>query len=429
MKTKILKLMDLLEQSQYWTNDQMQQYQEDLLQGLVKHLYKHNVFFNRRMSAQGLTPNSIKTINGLKRLKPFTKSDIQQAGQLFSSTQIPRDHLPVSSAQTSGSTGEPIAIAKTNYNMLFWHANVMRDHIWWNRDLKSKLTSIRATISEYGEADQWGGPVTMLYGSGPAQGIPVNTDIKLQLELINKFQPNIMIVHAGILTAFVTEWERTGYTLTELKHIKNIGDMVSTDLRSRVKQLTGLHIEDVYSSSEVGAISVECPISGLHHIMSEHLIVEILDEQGRECKPGEIGRVVITDLFNTASPLIRYDLGDWAEVGVPCTCGRQLPTITRILGRTRNLLQRPDGSRFWPTVGQYKLGDLYKVRQWQVIQHSLTDVEYRIVTDTPLSAEQEQEIVKFLNQHLKFDNAIRITRYADRIPTPMGKFEETICLI
>jgi phenylacetate-CoA ligase len=106
-----------------------------------------------------------------------------------------------------------------------------------------------------------------------------------------------------------------------------------------------------------------------------------------------------------------------------------LPTITRILGRTRNLLQRPDGSRFWPTVGQYKLGDLYKVRQWQVIQHSLTDVEYRIVTDNPLSAEQEQEIVKFLNQHLKFDNAIRITRYADRIPTPMGKFEETICLI
>ena len=227
----------------------------------------------------------------------------------------------------------------------------------------------------------------------------------------------------------VTEWERTGYPLTELKHIKNVGDTVHDSLRERVKALTGLDIEDNYSSSEVGTIAIQCPDSGLFHVMSENLIVEILDESGNECKPGEVGRVVITDLQNYAYPIIRYDIGDYAEVGEPCTCGRHLPTLKRILGRERGLLIRSDGSRFWPTAGQRKIDKIVNMRQWQMIQHSLTDIEYRMVTDEPLTEEQQAQLTELVNKHLGFINEVRVVRYANSLPLFNGKYEESVCLI
>jgi phenylacetate-CoA ligase len=292
------------------------------------------------------------------------------------------------------------------------------------------MTAIRATMREIIEnAPNWGGPVAMLYGSGPAQGMPVNTDLDQQIKLLVKFQPNIIIVHAGVLTGLVTEWERTRYPLTELKHIKNVGDTVHDNLRERVRDLTGLEIEDNYSSSEVGTIAIQCPASGLFHIMSENLIVEILDETGRACKAGEVGRVVVTDLENAASPIIRYDIGDYAEVGEPCTCGRHLPTLKRILGRERGLFVRADGSRFWPTAGQRRIEKVVPMRQWQMIQHSLTDIEYRMVTDNPLTEEQHSKLTEIVNDNLGFTNEVRVVRYADSLPLFNGKYEESVCLV
>ena len=76
--------------------------------------------------------------------------------------------------------------------------------------------------------------------------------------------------------------------------------------------------------------------------------MEVLDNHGRPCKEGETGRVVLTDLHNFTMPLIRYEIGDYAEVGPPCACGRGLPVLARILGRSRNMLTLPAGDRIWP---------------------------------------------------------------------------------
>lgn len=247
--------------------------------------------------------------------------------------------------------------------------------------------------------------------------------------MLNEFQPNILIVHAGVLQALMTVWEREGCNLTNLTHIKNVGDTLHDDLRERVQNLLGLIIEDNYSSSEVGCISIQCPVSGLHHVMAENLIVEILDASGNECKPGEIGRVVVTDLNNLVSPIIRYDLGDYAEVGEPCSCGRHLPTLKRVLGRERNLFIKPDGSQIWPQGAYRSAGKVVKVRQWQLIQHTLTKIEQRIVTDDPLTPEQEQALIDNIKKIYNFVEEVQVTRFENQILTVNGKYEETICLV
>ena len=423
------QLISQLEKSQWWTIDQLQALQEQHLIPMIKHHAKNSSHFSMRLSAQGLTPNSVLSLEGLRRLKPFGKREIQAAGGSFAAKAIPQNHLPLGEAQTSGSTGQPIKLPKGRLTTLYWQAHVIRDHQWYSRDYKGKLASIRAGFKEYMEADTWGGPVPILYGSGPAVAIPVTTSITQQLEHLEKFQPNIIIVHAGVLTGFVAEWERKGFSLTELQHVKNVGDTVHDSLRERLRAVAGLEIEDNYSCSEVGSIAIQCPVSGLFHIMCENLIVEIINEVGSPTPPGEIGRVVVTDLFNSAAPMIRYDTGDHAEVGEPCTCGRHTPTLKRILGRDRGLFIRADGSRFWPQAHQYKMSKFIKILQWQIVQHAVDDVEYKMVTEESITAEQKIAMEQVLGDAMGFPGQVRITRYADSIPTPNGKYEETICLI
>jgi phenylacetate-CoA ligase len=428
MKTQILSLIKNLNQSQWWSDAEIENLQNFELTHLVRHLAKHNRYFQLRLAKQNLPPDSVNTVQSLKQLKPFTKRDIQDAGDTFESLEVPKEHLPTGEVQSSGSTGTPVKLKKTVINNVFYYAMTIRDHEWYNRDLTGKLASIRF-LYEVMEADNWTGPSGYLYKTGPGLGIPVTTDIHEQLRILIKFQPNVLMAHAGVLTAFVTEWERNGLTLTELKHIKNIGDTVHDSLRERIKAITGLTLEDAYSSSELGSIAVQCPVSGLYHLMSENLIVEILDNEGNDCTTGQVGRVVVTDLYNTASPIVRYDLGDYAEVGPRCTCGRHGFTLKRIIGRERGLLTRADGTRFWPSGGQYRMLDKFNVRQWQIIQHSLDDIEYRLVTDQEPDEETKTKMAEVAGNLLGFPDKVRITWFPNSIPTKNGKFEESICLL
>ena len=429
MINKVVALANNLDKSQWAPLDFLQQIEEQELVRLVRHHAEHTPWFANRLKEQNLAPSDLWTLKGLKKYRPFTKRDIQPAGDNFKSSHVPDVYKPLGHVHSSGSTGQPVTMDRTHINNVFWAAHTLRDHAWFKRDYKDKLAAIRANFNESELRANWGAPVAIIAkDNGTAYGIPVNWGTRQQLAELEKFQPNILIVHAGVLQAMVTIWEREGCKLTELKHIKQIGDTVHESLRERVKALLGLTLEDNYSSSEVGCIAIQCPESGLYHIMAENLIVEILDANGNDCKPGEVGRVVVTDLYNLAAPTIRYDLGDYAEVGSECTCGRHLPTLKRILGRERGMFVKEDGSHFWPRGGGRGIKS-FKIRQFQMIQHAVNDIEYRMVTDEPLTPEQEEEAIASIESVFGMPGTVRIVRYADAIPTTNGKYEESICLV
>ena len=195
-----------------------------------------------------------------------------------------------------------------------------------------------------------------------------------------------------------------------------------------MKKKFNLKIEDVYSSQELGSIAMPCE-QGLYHTTDQNLIVEILDEAGVPVAEGETGRVVVTDMHNYASPMIRYDNGDWAVRGGKCSCGRGLKTIQKVMGRYRNLLKRPDGTRHWPQVGMYEFDQLsFKIRRYQLIQHTLTDIEYRVQVDELLNDEQKSELIRIAQAALGDEFAITVNDTTDIWPqAPNGKHEEFIC--
>jgi len=148
-----------------------------------------------------------------------------------------------------------------------------------------------------------------------------------------------------------------------------------------------------------GIIALQCPVSGLYHAQSESLLVEVLNDEGQPCKPGEVGRIVITDLHNFATPLIRYEIRDYAEVGPPCPCGRGLQTFSRIMGRRRNMVVFPNGERHWPLVGAYRFREVADIKQYQVIQHALDDIEVMLdvgVRDTVGHRSGNERIIRIV---------------------------------
>lgn len=413
---------------QWLAPEELAEGQARQLASVSEHHRKHTPGFAARLDASGL--GSLTGLDHLHQLKPISRRDAQAAGGDFFAQHVPPQHLPVGNAMTSGSTGEPVSVRKTAVSRLFWSAYTIRDHLWHGRRFSDRMSSIRANIKKYVEAKDWGPPARNLFRTGAAQGIPITTDISEQLRLLRHFRPELLIVYPNVLAAFAGIWESEGFDLTELRHIKTIGETVHADLRMRIESITGLAIEDNYSSQEVGTIAIQCPASGLYHVMSESVIIEVVDERGEPCPEGEVGRVLVSDLTNLATPLIRYDIGDYAEAGPRCSCGRGLPTLQRIWGRERNLVRRPDGTRNWPLVGYKNFDAVAPVRQYQLVQTALDHIELRIVTDADIGKDHEAAFTVIVQKALGYPFKVTVVPFRDRLrPAPNGKFEEFVCKV
>jgi phenylacetate-CoA ligase len=154
--------------------------------------------------------------------------------------------------------------------------------------------------------------------------------------------------------------------------------------------------------------------------------VEILDDQDAPCPPGRVGRVVVTVLHNFAMPLVRYDIGDFAEVGGPCPCGRGLPALNRVIGRVRNMLVTASGERYWPAFGARSFDKIAPIRQHQFVQKTFDLIEARLVSAAPLTADQENALKRHMESRLPPGFRIAFV-YCDQIPrSEGGKYEDFI---
>lgn len=125
-------------------------------------------------------------------------------------------------------------------------------------------------------------------------------------------------------------------------------------------------------------------------------------------------------------PLFRYDLGDYAEVGPPCDCGRGLPVLRRIFGRQTELLTLPSGEKRFSTFGSRIFTKIPSVAQFQIAQTSRTEIEVRIVADQPLNLNECAEITSGLTRQIGTAFTIRL-KFVNAIPrTPGGKFMEFV---
>jgi phenylacetate-CoA ligase len=422
------RAVQMLEATQWQSRDEINALQYRKLVVLARHCEEHSPQFRRRLRNAGLNAEDLSAREGLARLPVLSRRDLQQATDVFC-TAVPQAHLPIYETRTAGSTGEPVLVKRTAYSQLDWLATTMREHLWHDRDFLAPFCAIRAYVPKIAKQKTWGAPAALLRPTGPALGIPITTDIESQIALIREFQPKILLVYPSNLAALAQRCAASGVQISSLRQILTIGETLSPDVRMRATEVFNAEVSDMYSSQEVGNIAIQCPASQLYHVMAENLIVEILTEDGRRAGEDEAGRVVLTDLNNFATPLIRYDIGDYAQAGPRCSCGRGLPTLKHILGRERNLILMPNESRHWPLVGYHEFRDIAPIVQYQMVQEDRRRVLFKLVTERTLTAEEESKLVAHVQTSLGYPFEIRLAYFVGRIPADAnGKFEEFVSL-
>jgi phenylacetate-CoA ligase len=348
--------------------------QQQLLIGqLAMHAHAHSPFWQARLEAAGYRSQE----QWFDALPILTRVEAKSAGQNLFALPSPPSHGRLHHMKTSGSTGTPLEITKTGLAQLFWNAITVRDSLWHQRDLRGKLAAIRVGATR-GTHANWG-TAYKEYTTGPGLTFDAREDINAQLDWLLDVQPNVLLTHASNLRALAIRSIERGCQLTNLREARTYSERPAEDLHATVRAAWNVPVTDMYSANEVGYVALQCPHSGLYHVQAEDVLVEIINDNGNPCAVGESGRVIVTSLHNFAMPLLRYDLGDYATVGGACECGRTLPTLERILGRTRNMLRLPGGRTAWPGFPMNTLVKLQAIRELKMIQHSLEEIEIELV--------------------------------------------------
>ena len=396
----------------------------------ARYCERESPFFAERLKHAGLTPTDVAAPGGLSALPPMTRRQIQDAGEALFCRNVPESHMPTRERRTSGSTGEPLAVRRTEVGNLLGQALTMRDYLWQGSDFTAPLLIIRAGLTEPVETPDWGPPVSFFHPSAPAASLPITTPVAEQAARLHRMAPGTLVSFPNNLAALVDELVATGSPLPSVRSVRTFGETLTDDVRQRTKSCFGVDVVDNYSASEAGMIAAQCPDCGTYHVMSDALIVEVLDDSGKPCGPGEVGRVVITDFTNFATPIIRYEIGDYAEVGDPGTCGRGLSVLRRIVGRTRNLMILPDGRRQWPLTGYDRFREIAPIFQFQFVQTDRTTIEVHLVTARDLTDDEERALSDVILAALGHPFRLELRYHSAPLQrSASGKSEEFVCRV
>ena len=206
-----------------------------------------------------------------------------------------------------------------------------------------------------------------------------------------------------------------------------MGEILYPELRERCQRQWDVLVCDVYSCMEVGAMAIQCPEHFHYHVHAECTLLEVLRPDNTPCEPGEIGRIVISSLNNFATPILRYENGDMAELGEPCACGRGLPVLKRIIGRVRNTAVLPNGERIMPNLSTGPLLNELPIKHFQLVQKTTEMIEARIVVGRPLTANEETELADYFNKGWGYEFNFTFV-YVDEIARGInGKYEVFLC--
>lgn len=318
-------------------------------------------------------------------------------------------------ARTSGSTGVPVRISHSTERLELGHSDTVRFVQW----LGGPLTVTRIIHPPDGEPPDW--------------LLDVQAPLDEQLDrLVHRWK----VAGAVAVTTYPTNAEalahavlERGLDMTFVRRFGCYGEVFEPHQMALVRRaFPRAQVWSTYSAMEFDLIAAMCPHEPPHHhVMAHKLGLEVLDERGLPCAPGELGRLVVTDYFNTTCPFIRYEIGDLAVRG-DCPCGRiKLPALERVVGKVRGALVHRDGRRVLFTELSVALRDLRGMKQYQVIQEALDDFVVRVVVANERRGPAlEAEIAAVMARHFGYHPHVTV-RYESHIERePSGKFHASI---
>jgi phenylacetate-CoA ligase len=295
--------------------------------------------------------------------------------------------------QSGGSTGRPVQIALSALESVARIVTTYRMFIAWEMDVSRPLFMIRKPQIGSERRDgpgfrRWGFPWYPEDELGARHHIDIHTNPSAQLTRIGCESP----AYVNTLPSNIL---RMGLAASELDEpplipfVISVAEYLPDEIKRQAEKMFGSRVINVLSSSEGGVIAIECPASGLLHLQQESVLAEIIKNDGTACQTGEVGELVVTPLYNYATPLIRYRSGDFVEKGPACPCGRTLPTIARVVGRREHMFSFPDGRAGLPAIDRVRITEIVGHEGWVFTQTSPSKAELRVTDNRYERCEKE----------------------------------------
>ncbi len=435
--TQLNALRNELQKSQWYAKGLLQQKLQGELSAILAHAFEtvpfYQAFYKDICSHK---TNWKKQARNIQDLPILTRASIQDETESLKSNRVPSAHGRCYMQETSGSTGRPVKILCTGFTSLYYQALMFREHEWHKRDCTKNLMSISWLDNDFALApigyhqNSWGSPFSDHYKTGAGVLINIASSTEAQAQAVLKYKPQYLITYPSQAVALLKYMSEHKHDVSFLNEIRLTGESLTDTYKASMQNCyEHIKLTDIYSCVEVGNIASQCEY-GSYHVNNEHVYVEIVNDENKPCAIDEPGRVLLTTLTNYATPLIRYEVGDYASWGSSCVCGRKLPVIQKIHGRKRNRILLPNGESKFPYLGDRvehrKISN--DVVKFQFVQNSLEEIEYKAVTKKKLTPLQEAQLKKLCQKDFGDCFQIKISYWDELLPGPNGKFEEFVCL-
>jgi phenylacetate-CoA ligase len=424
---EILRRMNV---EQWFPRQKLEQLQQKRLVWLLRHSAANVPYYAELFKAQGLRAQDLRTQGmhasfDLTALPFLTKDLIRNNLKQMKSRNVRR----VRTFSTGGSTGAPLKFYLGPTRVSSDIAGRMRAEGWFG---------ISGTDPEFAI---WGSPVEL----SKQDHIRNLRDRMLRTRLLSAFEMNVQtmdryldeITRCGCRRIFgypssiallCERARRQGRDLSRLgvKAVFVTAEYLYEHWRKSISEAFGCPVANGYGGRDSGFVAHECPAGGMH-ITADRIVVEIVDDRGRRLPAGHSGEIVVTHLDTPEMPFIRYRTGDvGALANEPCVCGRTLPLLERIEGRTTDFVIAPDGRVMHGLSLIYVVREIPGIEAFRITQKQLSDFEVEIVRTQGYDTKSENRIREGFSQRLRASVSVRV-HYSDSIsPTASGKTRHII---
>ncbi|KIO49422.1 phenylacetate--CoA ligase family protein [Nitrosospira sp. NpAV] len=380
-----------MEVSQWWEDERLKALQLSRLRRLLTHVEAHVPYYRERFAEMGFKARDIHSLSDLARLPLLDKTTIRHNVEALKSENA--RHL--ARFNTGGSSGDPLIFYIGKERVSHDVAAKWRATRWWGVDIGDP------------EIVVWGSPIEL----GAQDGVRALRDRLLRTKLLPAFEmstqkldqfldeirnvrPRMLFGYPSALSHIARHAEAREQRMDDLgiRVAFVTSERLYDEQRQQISKTFGCPVANGYGGRDAGFIAHECPHGGMH-ITAEDIIVEILDQQGAALPYGEAGEIVVTHLATRDFPFIRYRTGD---IGVldnkPCSCGRGLPLLKEIQGRSTDFLVAQDGTVMHGLALIYILRDLPQILAFKIIQESRDLIRVLVVVEGGMNRELVSKI-------------------------------------
>lgn len=433
-----VRAFDELLENEFRPPERHEAWEGHAVRSIVRFAAVHTPYYVKLFESLGLRSDEIGGPDDLENVPILTKLDVIDRADDLRSRSLPPGEQISGMTKSSGTTGRPAAVLQTaNSNAMFTFLR-HRNCRWHDLDPAGSRVDVRPPRDVSRQPDGSPNPAGVVvrhpawrylgtfFETGPEYAFNNSDPIEQQIARLRELRPHYAMSDPGIFE----EWLLASggrKPVDSLEAFIGVGSQLSPSLRTRLEQSFGVPIHQSYGLNEIGMVAVRCS-EGRYHVHTEHCLVQIVDEDGRPCKPGDTGRLIVTGLRNYAMPLIRYDTGDLAQPAFgPCPCGRTLPSFGEIAGRYRSFAGLPAGTRerfraIRGAVESYAPDELAFLRGYQVHQDRQNRFTLRVRTVSQVPEAFRQTVLRAWEPVAGIPPSLLTIIEVDSIPTsPSGK--------